>query len=382
MGFEDQPRLSAVDGLMRALFGHARQVEHITNTVFERFLGPPGDDELPTLTPAGVMEALASAAERGRSLSFTQLDRLQTTDLPDPVEWTPSVRSAFLRLLSSGEPGVRALEAMDRIELLERFVPEWSAVRCRPQRDPYHRYSVDVHLLEALRGMGRLLDEPGNDDPVVSWAVPLAGDRSAMLLGALLHDIGKTGEGNHVPVGARVARETLDRMGIERATADLASFMVQEHLLISDTATRRDLSDEDLVLGVAARVGTPERLAALFLLTVADAGATGPSAWTPWRQALIRELVGKVQRVLERGQMGSERAERLREKEAAIREQLRASRPKPSGRSSSAFLADICSRFRRRSSPNTSRCLSRRSVPTRSEPPPDLGNAPGRTGSP
>jgi [protein-PII] uridylyltransferase len=323
MGFVDQPGLSAVDALMRALFGHARQVEHVENTVFERFLGPPGADELPELTPAGVMQALASAAERGRALSFTQLDRLQTTPLPDPIEWSAQVRDAFLRLLRAGEPGVRALEAMDRIELLERFLPEWSAVRCRPQRDPYHRYSVDVHLLEALRGMGRLLDEPVNDDPMVSWAVAqVADDRDAMLLGALLHDIGKTGEGNHVPVGARVAREVLDRMRVERPAADLVAFMVREHLLISDTATRRDLGDEDLILGIAARVGAPERLAALFLLTVADARATGPSAWTPWRRALVGELVAKVQRVLERGEMGDERAERLLQVQGALRERL------------------------------------------------------------
>ena len=85
--------------------------------------------------------------------------------------------------------------------------------------------------------------------------------------------------------------------------------MVAQHLLLPDTATRRDLSDENLVLDVAAAVGSSERLAALYLLAKADAEATGPAAWTPWRRTLIRELVAKVQHVLDRGEMGTELAE-------------------------------------------------------------------------
>src|SRR5439155_11458867 len=143
---------------------------------------------------------------------------------------------------------------------------------------------------------------------VAMEAAGLVGDRDGLLLGALLHDIGKTGAGNHVPVGAEVARGTLEWMRIPQATRELASFLVEHHLLLSDTATRRDLEDGDLVLDVAARVGSPDRLAALYLLTVADAGATGPLAWTPWRATLVRELVAKVEHMLERGEMGEEAA--------------------------------------------------------------------------
>ena len=95
-----------------------------------------------------------------------------------------------------------------------------------------------------------------------------------------------------------------------------------EHLLLPDTATRRDLGDDDLILDVAARIETPERLAALYLLAKADALATGPAAWTPWRQALIRELVAKVQRVFERGEMGVEVAERLADAIDRVRDLL------------------------------------------------------------
>ena len=111
-------------------------------------------------------------------------------------------------------------------------------------------------------------------------------------------------------------------MGVEGSTRALATFMVAQHLLLPDTATRRDLGDDDLILDVAARIETPERLAALFLLAKADALATGPSAWTPWRQTLIRELVAKVRRVLERGEMGVEVAERLTDAIGRVRDLL------------------------------------------------------------
>ena len=242
--------------------------------------------------------------------------------MPDEVAWTESMRADLVAMLRAGDRGVTALEALDRSGLLVRFLPEWAAVRCRPQRDPYHRFTVDVHLLEAVAGVARRLETPPDDDPVALRATTAIGDRDGVLVGAFLHDIGKTGHGGHVAAGAKIAADVLDRIGLPEPSRSLALFLVEHHLLLSDTATRRDLEDEDLVLDVAARVGDPERLAALYLLTVADAAATGPHAWTPWRAALIRELTAKVQHVLERGDMGAETASRLAGSVEAIRSAL------------------------------------------------------------
>jgi len=247
------------------------------------------------------------------------LDAIDSAAVPSPVEWTDDVRDAFLELLRTGD--VRPFQTLDRLGLLERYIPAWASVRARPQRDPYHRYPVDVHLLEAFAGMARLFEDPG-DDRVAARAVEAVGDRDALLLGALLHDIGKTGERDHVPAGARIARDVLHGAGLAPETGDLALFMVAEHLLLSDTATRRDLQDDDLIHDVAARIGDQERLASLYLLTIADAAATGPLAWTLWRATLVRELVAKVQRVLERGDVGAGTAERLSVAVDAIRRAL------------------------------------------------------------
>ena len=320
MGFEDEPRLIAIDGLMRALFEQARDVEFVFLAVIERLLEAGASPITPPTTPAGVLQALAAEVEADREPSVALLDSIDDLGIRDEVVWDADVRAAFSRLLRAGDRGAASLEALDRLGILAAFLPGWADVRCRPQRDPYHHLTVDAHLTGSLRAMGRLLaGEGADDDPVQAEAVEQVSDRDPLLLGALLHDIGKNGEGGHVPVGARVVVSILDRMGIELPARDLVRFLVERHLILPDTATRRDLSDENLVLDVAAVVGSPDRLAALYLLAKADAEATGPAAWTSWRRTLIHELVAKVEHVLERGEMGTAIAEQLADRIELIR---------------------------------------------------------------
>jgi [protein-PII] uridylyltransferase len=324
MGFTDEPRLPAVDGLMRAVFEHARQALWIRDAVVRRLLEAPERraEPIAPMDPEGLLVALADLAETGGHPSVGLLDAATSVDPSSQVAWTESMRDALSRILHTGEGGTAAFEVLDRLGLLVAYLPAWAAVRCRPQRDPYHRYSVDTHLLRTAAGVAGALRSPDPDDPIEAEAAAHVDDADGVLLGALLHDIGKIGEGNHVPAGSRIATEALRGIGVGDATAELAAFMVREHLLLPDTATRRDLSDDDLILDVAATIGTPERLAALYLLAKADATATGSAAWTPWRRTLIRELVGKVQRSFERGDMGTELAGRLAERVDRLRELL------------------------------------------------------------
>jgi [protein-PII] uridylyltransferase len=340
MGFGDEPGLPAVDGLMRALFEHARQVEHVVHAVFDRAVADA--EPAPRLgSPEAVLRAVAETAEADAPPSASLLDAIENADVPKNVPWTPDILAAFMRILRSGPAGMRALEALDRLDVLARFLPAWADVRCRPQRDPYHRYTVDGHLTATVGAAASLLrDGPGTrvdtsrGDVVGSVDVDenanaedarfadRIDDPDALLLGGLFHDVGKIGRGDHVPIGARVASSSMEAMGVPRETRQLATFLVEEHLLLPDTATRRDLTDENLILDVAARIGTVDRLSALYLLTVADALATGPAAWTPWRTALIRDLVTKVRHVLERGDMGQELATRLVQRTDRLREML------------------------------------------------------------
>ncbi len=323
MGFRDETRLIAADGLMRAIFEHARVVDALTEDVIIGRRHPERAPDPVKLSNAGdALALIADAAEHVRPLSPAELDAVEAIASSAELEWSDAIRDAFLRILRAGAGASDGLHALDRTGLLVQLIPEWVDVRCRPQRDPYHRYTVDVHLLRAFDRTSRALSAPDTDDPLEVVTAGHIRERDGALLGALLHDIGKNGEGGHVAVGDRLAATILARMDVEGPTGELARFMVAEHLLLPDTATRRDLGDDDLILDVAARVETPERLAALYLLAKADALATGPSAWTPWRQTLIRELVAKVQRVFERGEMGVEVAERLADAIDMVRELL------------------------------------------------------------
>jgi [protein-PII] uridylyltransferase len=324
MGFADEPGLPAVDGLMRAVFEHARQVLWIRDAAFRRYLqqDEPPSAPPPPADPEALLVALADLAETGAAPSVAFLDAASTIDTAEPIAWTGPMRDAFVRILETGEGGTAALETLDRLGLLVAYLPAWAGVRARPQRDPYHRYSVDTHLLRTAGGVARALRDQDPEDPIEAEAVAQVTDPAGVLLGALLHDIGKVGHGNHVPAGTRIATETLATMGIAAPTAELAAFMVREHLRLPDTATRRDLTDDDLILDTAAAIGSPERLAALYLLAKSDAASTGSAAWTPWRRTLIRELVGKVQRAFERGEMGEELAGRLTDRIERLRSLL------------------------------------------------------------
>ncbi len=328
-GFVDAPRLRATDALMRAVFEHARDVEAVSAAVTGRALAPPTPSAPPLRVgaePAEVLRVLSGVSDAGGPPPTAVLDALATTGIPDAVVWTAEVRDAFLSLLRAGEPGAAMLDVLVRARLLERYLPCWADVRCRPQRDPYHRFTVDAHLTRATAVMAAMLRDPADPadpaDPGREEMVNQVDRVDGLLLGTLLHDIGKIGEGAHVPLGTAIATAQLDAMGLETADRDLAVFMVAHHLLLPDTATRRDLSDEDLILDVAAQVGTRERLAALVLLAEADARATGPAAWTTWRRSLLSELVARVARVLERGDMGEELAARLTDRIQRVRDLL------------------------------------------------------------
>jgi [protein-PII] uridylyltransferase len=328
LGFDASAGLDAADALMRALFEHGRQVEHVRTLVLERALDPGAGSSggvgppAPT-SPEDVLQNLATFVRSQTSPPAPWLDALDSAELgPRPFAWTEPMRSAFVELLGAGDRGAAALEILDRAGLLSAYVPEWGPVRCRPQPDPYHEYTVDVHLartvaIAADRSLGRQ-----SGDETLDAAAAAVTDVDALLLGAFLHDIGKTGEGRHVEVGERAAASVLERMGVPVSTREAALFLVRDHLLLSDTATRRDLSDPNLILDVAARVGDSERLAMLYLLTVADAEATGPHASTPWRLGLVRELVGRVEHVLERREMDPERAGELEERMEHVRKLL------------------------------------------------------------
>ncbi len=231
------------------------------------------------------MRAARAAAENALPLGPFTLERLAADAPPVPVPWPAEVRDDFVWLLGTGAPAVPVLESLDHAGLLARLLPEWDAVRCKAQHNPVHRFTVDRHLLETAAEAARYTRQVSRPD--------------LLLLGALLHDIGKGYPGDHSVVGAAHADEMARRMGLPDDDVVTVVALVRHHLLLPHTATRRDLDDPRTIRLVADAVaGSGELLDLLHTLSVADAAATGPAVWSDWKAGLIAELVARAHDVL------------------------------------------------------------------------------------
>jgi [protein-PII] uridylyltransferase len=226
----------------------------------------------------------ATAAEGDRPIAKGALHRLADRMPPPDDPWSPATLVALVRLLAAGPPAIDKIESLDQHGLLVRLIPEWAAVRNKPQRNAYHRYTVDRHLLEAAALAAGLTDRVERPD--------------LLLVGALLHDIGKGYPGDHTDVGIEVVGRLATRMGFEPADVAVLVDLVRLHLLLPDTATRRDLDDPTTISTVAKAVGDRVRLHLLGALTEADSRATGPSAWGSWKAGLVSDLVERTDREL------------------------------------------------------------------------------------
>ena len=243
-------------------------------------------DASPATDPHLVLRAAVVAARADARLSRDLLQRLSECP-PLPQPWDEEARRLFVELFLAGRPAVGVVETLDLCGLWEQVVPEWSVVRCLPQRNAYHRFTVDHHLCETAANAAAVVDRVDRPDLLV--------------MGALLHDIGKGRPGDHTDVGVRMVAEMAPRMGFSAEDTSTLQTMVAEHLLLPDIATRRDLSDDGTIQFVAERVGSLQVLRLLDALTVADSLATGPAAWGTWKEELVGVLVDRVAHVLAGG---------------------------------------------------------------------------------
>lgn len=265
------------EALMTSVAGAARTIAWI----LDRLLTELGDVKKPrdrkgeqsdTADPVVVLRAVTAAGVEGRRLDRAFLadvaERMQS--LPEP--WPEPARTAFIGLLSLGEPAVDLIESLDQVGAWERLVPEWPGVRSRVQRTTHHRFTLDRHLLET-----------------VAIAASFAGRVTRpdlLLVAALTHDLGA----NRVGVAERLAT----RMGFPPDDVAMVGTLVEHHLLLPEVATRRDLGDVATIDGVAQSVGSLEMLALLVSFTEADARATGPNAWSEGKASLVHTLAERT----------------------------------------------------------------------------------------
>ena len=286
----------------------------------QRDLGPDmlevhGEVALTPLAPVSDDASLplrlaATAAEMDRPIAKSSLHRLADRMSAPTEPWTDETREALVALLGLGRPMVDKIESLDQHGLMVRLIPEWAAVRNKPQRNAYHTYTVDRHLLEAVALAAELTDGVERPD--------------LLLVGTLLHDIGKGFPGDHTTVGMEVVQRIGTRMGFSTGDVDVLVDLVRLHLLLPDTATRRDLDDPTTIARVARAVGTRLTLHLLAALTQADSRATGPSAWGAWKDGLVADLVERTDQVLQGGSQPTG-PDRLVEANRVLMEEVRAS---------------------------------------------------------
>lgn len=233
---------------------------------------------------SGLLLRIAAAAARtGRPIAPGALTRLGES-APEPrAPWPAEVRQELVSLLGAGEGLIDVVESLDRTGLWARLFPEWGAVRDLPPRDAAHVWTVDRHLVQATANAARLVTRVSRPD--------------LLLVGSVLHDIGKGREQDHSVVGAALARQVGERLGLAKGDVATLSAMVRHHLLLPHTATRRNIEDEATVQRVVDTLGgDPVLLELLHALTEVDSLATGPGVWSDWKAALVADLVTRCRR--------------------------------------------------------------------------------------
>ena len=249
------------------------------------------DEDAPVTDPEMVLKVGLSAARRTARIGLTTMTALRAAPRVEHP-WPESTRGLLVDLLRNGPASIPVIETLDQFDLWTPLLPEWEPVRSLPQRNVFHRYTVDRHLLECSAEAASLAHRTPRPDLLV--------------VGALLHDIGKGRTGDHSEIGESLGRSIAERVGFDADDVDAIAFLVRHHLLLSDVATRRDLDDPATIEHVAQVVETADRLALLRALSEADGVATGPTAWGSWKAQLVEQLAARVANLLNGEDHGGE----------------------------------------------------------------------------
>jgi len=348
MGYTRHGRQDGVERFMRHYFLTARDVTRLTHVLepalLRAALGPPAlapQTDLALLAagfvladgmlladphrsfmaePIQMLRILAMARDRNLALhplAIRAMIRCERRAVS--LRRDPEAAAIFLDLLCGRDAehradGAKWLAVLNETGLLGRYLPDWARIVGQMQFDTYHVFTVDEHTIEAVRVLntlehGQLADVA----PVASGIVDALQSRRALYVAMLLHDIAKGRGGDHSELGAELAQEMCPSLGLSAEETEMVSWLVLHHLLLSQTAFRRDIDDPKTILDLADTIQSPERLRLLLVLTVADMRAVSGKVWNGWKATLLRELFARVAEVLAGGLSTTERDVRVRD---------------------------------------------------------------------
>ncbi|MDA8252575.1 MAG: [protein-PII] uridylyltransferase [Rhodospirillales bacterium] len=354
MGYTRHGRQDGVERFMRHYFLTAREVIRLTHVLepalIRAALGPPA---LAATADAAITQAGFAIADG--KLTWTRahdfrdepvlmlriLQIARDRDLPlhplamralirnerraVQLRGNPEAAALFLDLLCGRDSerhradSARWLAIMNETGFLGRFLPDWARIVGQMQFDTYHVFTVDEHTIEAIRVLNTL--ERGELEgiaPVASGLTDHLQSRRALYMALLLHDIAKGRGGDHSELGAELALEVCPALGLSAEETETVSWLVLHHLLLSQSAFKRDIDDPKTILDLADTIQSPERLRLLLILTVADMRAVSPKVWNGWKATLLRELYARVAEVLEGALATTERDVRVQRAKDAV----------------------------------------------------------------
>ncbi|MEW6326942.1 MAG: [protein-PII] uridylyltransferase [Thermodesulfobacteriota bacterium] len=328
-GFAAKAGFLEVEGLMRDFYLHASNIEYISSLFFDRILhtlkikphaktaalpdrilekdvsiyrGEIRIDRPEALIkkPYLLLKIFEYAARYGTEIHprTGQFIRDNLYLVNDSFRSSRQTSRSMFNLMKLGSSAFKQLEVMLQTGLLALYIPEFENIRCQVQHDAYHIYTVDKHSLLTFLELSLTREE--DKYPFAEIDKP-----EYLFLTALLHDIGKGIGHNHAEKGADLIPMIAGRMGLKEDVIRDMVFLVRHHLLLVEVATRRDLEDEKIIVECAQKIQDIKRLNMLYLLTIADARATGPRAWTAWKAALLDELYLKIKHILQQGELAT-----------------------------------------------------------------------------
>ena len=356
MNYADRPGKSAVERFMQYFFLQAKVVGSLTGVFLaqldEQFAQRPARGLLANFRarprmvkgykvfggrvrapndfwfaedPVRLIEIFVLADREGLEIHPETLRQIghDISHIRDDVRSDPRANALFLELLTSRQDPEKALRAFNEAGVFGRFVTEFGRVNAQMQFDMYHHYTVDEHTIRAIGLMARIeRGELKDDHPLAHEIIAKIRSRRALYVAVLLHDIAKGRGGDHSVIGAEIACRLCPRFGLDDEETELVAWLVRQHLIMSATAFKRDLSDSKTIMDFLATVQSLDRLRQLTLLTVVDIRAVGPGTWNSWKRQLIAELYSASEERLRLGHAEYGREKRIAAKRAAVAERL------------------------------------------------------------
>jgi [protein-PII] uridylyltransferase len=349
LNYSDSGKVLAVEEFMRDYYLHATKVEQFWSLITTKCLArdvssrrifgyltrrPVGEgffiikgelvvpnEGVIEENPGRLMKIFEYAQKHGVSLSLQtkELVRKNLHLVNDKFRRNKEVNQSFFNILRCSKNVAETLKIMHYLQFLIRYIPEFERVYCKVQHDLYHIYTVDTHSLFAVEEIEKLWNGEYRDQlPLLTQIAYDVDKRELLIMGVLLHDVGKGEGGGHAEKGAAMVPTIARRMGLSREDSDRLEFLVRNHLLFAHISQRRDLHDEKMIIQIARQMPKSEHVKMLYLLTFADIKAVGPDVWTEWKAMLLEELYEKVFSVLERGdfkfEVHSERVKKAKRK--------------------------------------------------------------------